>query len=101
MEYASTQSQTSRFGVTLWPHGTYGRMEPLTNTVFFIPVELEPWVTLALVATDCVDANLLAAPIVDAALVGVWGTKMAPCCNSTSKADCLSLKEEAVDESHG
>lgn len=53
-------------------------MEPLTHTVFFIPVELVPWMTLALVATHCVDANLLAASVVDAALVGVCGTKMVP-----------------------
>jgi hypothetical protein len=76
-------------------------MEPLTHTVFFIPVEFEPWVTLTFVATHCVDAHLLAASIVDTALVGVCGTKLVPCCNSTSKADCLSLEEEAVDESHG
>lgn len=75
--------------------------EPLTHTVFFIPVELVPWMTLALVATHCVDANLLAASIVDAALVGVCGTKMVPCGNRTSRADCLSLEEEAGDDPHG
>lgn len=42
-----------------------------SHTVFFIPVELVPWMTLALIATHCVDANLLAASVVDAALVGV------------------------------
>lgn len=60
------------------PHGNYGRMESLTHTVFFIPVELVPWMTLALIATHCVDANLLATSIVDAALIGVWETKMPP-----------------------
>lgn len=76
-------------------------MEPLTHTVFFIPVELVPWMTLALRATHCVDANLLAASVVDAALVGVCGTKMVPCHKSTSRADCPSLKVEAADEPHG
>lgn len=72
------QAQSSRLGVTLRLRGNYGRREPLTHTVFFIPVELVPRVTLALVATHCVDTNLLAASIVDAALVGVCGTKMVP-----------------------
>lgn len=60
-------------------------MAPLTHAVFFIPVELVPWMALALVATHCVDANLLAASIADTALVGVCGTKRVPCHNSNIK----------------
>lgn len=72
--------------------------DPLTHTVFVIPVELVPWMTLALIATHCVDANVLAPSIADAALIGVCGIKMAPCHNSTSRADYLSLEGEAVDK---
>lgn len=50
----------------------------LTHTVFFIPVELVCRVALALVAAHRVHTDLLAASVVDAALVGVWGTKHAP-----------------------
>lgn len=52
--------------------------EPLTHTVFFIPVELVCRVALALVAAHRVHTDLLAASIVDTALVGVCGTKHAP-----------------------
>lgn len=44
---------------------------PLTHTVFFIPVELVRRVALAFVAAHGVHADLLAASVVDAALVGV------------------------------
>lgn len=52
--------------------------EPLTHTVFSIPVELVCRVALALVAAHRVHTDLLAASIVDTALVGVCGTKHAP-----------------------
>lgn len=55
---------------------------PLTHTVFLVPVKLVPRVTLALVAAGCVHTDLLAASIVDAAFIGICGTKNRPLSHS-------------------
>lgn len=51
---------------------------PLTHTVLLIPVELVRRVALAFVAAHRVHTDLLTASVVDAALIGVCGTKHSP-----------------------
>lgn len=64
---------------------------PLTHTVLSVPVELVRRQTLALVAAHCVHAKLLAASIVDAALIGVCGAEQSPV--TTSQAAALPWRE--------
>lgn len=69
-----------------------------SHTVFFIPVELVRRVALAFIAAHCVHTNLLAASVVDAALVGVSTMGKAIECVSfvASTCKCARVVDAAV-----
>lgn len=75
-------------------------MAPLTHAVFFIPVELVCRVASAFVAAHCVHTDLLAAPVVDAALVGVCRRKQSPVtaahCDQADTAPPLRKEQREV-----